>query len=138
MRNFEEISLILKAQSANPKPPISSMLGQRGINIMNFCKSFNKVSKIYKKNSLLPVKIKIFKDKSYEFKVKSPTTSFLIKELLNLKSSIKKNTINDEDIKKIYIIKKKDLSSYNFKSAKKIIIGSAKSMGIKYDCQRNI
>ncbi|MGX7589100.1 uL11 family ribosomal protein [Candidatus Vidania fulgoroideorum] len=142
MKNFEEVSLILKSQSATPKPPISSVLGQRGINIMNFCNEFNKVSKIYKKNSLLSVRIKILTDKSYKFIVKSPTTSYLLKEMLNLKKGSNNNKkiayISDKEIKDIYHIKKKDFNSYNYKSAKKIIIGSAKSMGIKYDNKKYI
>ncbi|AXN02411.1 50S ribosomal protein L11 [Candidatus Vidania fulgoroideae] len=142
MRNFEEISLIIKSQCANPKPPISSILGQRGINIMKFCKEFNERTIFFKKNCLLPTKIRIFKDKSFILKINSPTTVSLIKKILNLKKGScegkKIAVINDENIKEIYKIKKKDLNSYCFNSAKNIILGSAKSMGIKYENKKNI
>ncbi|WDI79210.1 50S ribosomal protein L11 [Candidatus Vidania fulgoroideae] len=142
MKNFEEISLIIKSQCAIPKPPISSILGQRGINIMKFCKDFNEKTKNFKKNCLLPTKIKIFKDKSFILKINSPTTVSLIKNILNLKKGSCKGdkiaVINNDNIREIYKIKKKDLNSYCYNSAKNIILGSAKSMGVKYENKKDI
>ncbi|MGX7588953.1 uL11 family ribosomal protein [Candidatus Vidania fulgoroideorum] len=130
----EILNLYVNAQEAHPKPPISSMLGQRGLNIMKFCKYFNNKTKIYEKGSEIAIDIYIYKDKNFKVIIKSPTTSYLLKKNIKIdkgsKDSKKIATLDEKTIKKIYLIKKKDFNSYNYFSGRKIIIGVAKSMGI--------
>ena len=136
----KEISGILKLQikggQANPAPPVGPALGQRGVNIMEFCKSFN-----VKTKSLIgqpvPVVITIYKDKKFDFIIKTPPASFLIKEAIKLKSGSKEpgrvvaGSISKAQLKKIAEIKMKDLNAFDIEQAIKIIAGSARSMGIE-------
>ncbi|MGX7576549.1 50S ribosomal protein L11 [Candidatus Vidania fulgoroideorum] len=124
---IEKISLNIKSQEALPKPPISSILGQRGINIMEFCKEFNSKTKKYEKGAIIPTRIFFNKkSKKISFKIKAPTVTYLIKKELK-----EKKEINIKTIENIYNLKKNDLNCYDFKSFLKSIIGSLKSMGIK-------
>lgn len=135
----KEISGILKLQikggQANPAPPVGPALGQRGVNIMEFCKSFNDKTKSLM-GQPVPVVITIYKDKKFDFIIKTPPASFLIKEAIKLKSGSKEpgrvvaGSITKAQLKKIAEIKMKDLNAFDIEQAIKIIAGSARSMGV--------
>jgi large subunit ribosomal protein L11 len=136
----KEISGYLKLQiqggKANPAPPVGPALGQRGINIMEFCKAFNDKTKDFM-GQPVPVIITIYKDKKFDFIIKTPPASYLIKEAMKLKSGSKEpgrlsaGVITKEQLKKIAEAKMKDLSAFDIDQAIKIIAGSARSMGIQ-------
>jgi len=136
----KEISGILKLQikggQANPAPPVGPALGQRGVNIMEFCKSFNDKTKSLM-GQPVPVVITIYKDKKFDFIIKTPPASFLIKEAIKLKSGSKEpgrvvaGSITKAQLKKIAEIKMKDLNAFAIDQAIKIIAGSARSMGVE-------
>jgi large subunit ribosomal protein L11 len=136
----KEVSGILKLQikggQANPAPPVGPALGQRGVNIMEFCKSFNDKTKSLM-GQPVPVVITIYKDKKFDFIIKTPPASFLIKEAIKLKSGSKEPgrnivaSITKAQLKKIAEIKMKDLNAFNIEQAIKIIAGSARSMGVE-------
>jgi large subunit ribosomal protein L11 len=130
------LKLQIKGGQANPAPPVGPALGQRGINIMEFCKAFNDKTKNFM-GQPVPVVITIYKDKKFDFIIKTPPASFLIKEALKLQSGSKEpgrvsaGTITKEQLKKIAEAKMKDLNAFNMEQAIKIIAGSARSMGIQ-------
>lgn len=121
--------------AATPAPPVGAILGQQGVNIMDFCKQFN-ARTADKKGQTIPVLLTVYKDRTFEFVVKTPPTSELIKKKINLsKGSSKPNVIvgqiSMKDIEDIAKIKMPDLSAIDVDQAVKIIIGCAKSMGIR-------
>ena len=130
------IKLQIKGGQANPAPPVGPALGQRGVNIMEFCKAFNDKTK-----SLLgkpvPVAITVYKDKKFDFKIKSPPASFFIKEAVKRKSGSKEPgrnivaSISKKQLEDIATQKMKDLNAHDLDEAVKIIAGSARSMGIE-------
>jgi large subunit ribosomal protein L11 len=130
------LKLQIKGGQANPAPPVGPALGQRGINIMEFCKAFNDKTKDLM-GQPVPVVITIYKDKKFDFIIKTPPASHLIKEALKLKSGSKEpgrvsaGTITKEQLKKIAEVKMKDLNAFDVDQAIKIIAGSARSMGIQ-------
>ena len=130
------LKLQIKGGQANPAPPVGPVLGQRGINIMEFCKAFNDKTKDFM-GQPVPVVITIYKDKKFDFIIKTPPASHLIKEALKLKSGSKEpgrvsaGTITKEQLKKIAEAKMKDLNAFDVDQAIKIIAGSARSMGIQ-------
>ena len=130
------LKLQIKGGQANPAPPVGPALGQRGINIMEFCKAFNDKTKDFM-GQPVPVVITIYKDKKFDFIIKTPPASHLIKEALKLKSGSKEpgrvsaGTITKDQLKKIAETKMKDLNAFDFDQAIKIIAGSARSMGIQ-------
>ena len=130
------LKLQIKGGQANPAPPVGPALGQRGINIMEFCKAFNDKTKDLM-GQPVPVVITIYKDKKFDFIIKTPPASHLIKEALKLKSGSKEpgrvsaGTITKEQLKKIAESKMKDLNAFDVEQAIKIIAGSARSMGIQ-------
>jgi len=130
------LKLQIKGGQANPAPPVGPALGQRGVNIMEFCKAFNDKTKSLM-GQPVPVVITIYKDKKFDFVIKTPPASFLIKEALKLKSGSKEpgrnivGSITKEQLKKIAEIKMKDLNAFNIDQAVKIIAGSARSMGVE-------
>ena len=136
----KEVSGILKLQikggQANPAPTVGPALGQRGVNIMEFCKSFNDKTKSLM-GQPVPVVITIYKDKKFDFIIKTPPASFLIKEAIKLKSGSKEPgrviaaSITKAQLKKIAEIKMKDLNAFDIEQAIKIIAGSARSMGVE-------
>jgi len=136
----KEISGILKLQikggQANPAPPVGPALGQRGVNIMEFCKSFNDKTKSLM-GQPVPVVITIYKDKKFDFIIKTPPASFLIKEAIKLKSGSKEpgrvvaGSITKAQLKKIAEIKMKDLNAFDIEQAIKIIAGSARSWELR-------
>ena len=130
------LKLQIKGGQANPAPPVGPALGQRGINIMEFCKAFNDKTKEFM-GQPVPVVITIYKDKKFDFIIKTPPASYLIKEAMKLKSGSKEpgrvsaGTITKEQLKKIAEAKIKDLNAFDIEQAIKIIAGSARSMGIQ-------
>ena len=130
------LKLQIKGGQANPAPPVGPALGQRGINIMEFCKAFNDKTKEFM-GQPVPVVIPIYKDKKFDFIIKTPPASHLIKEAMKLKSGSKEpgrlsaGIITKEQLKKIAEAKMKDLSAFDIEEAIKIIAGSARSMGIQ-------
>lgn len=129
------IKVLLKGGSANPAPPVGSALGPHGVNIMEFCKQFN-AKTANRKGETVPVVITVYKDKSFDFILKTPPTSELIKGKINLaKGSAKPNTnkvgkISWNAIEEIAKTKMPDLNASTIEEAKKIIAGTARSMGI--------
>jgi large subunit ribosomal protein L11 len=134
-----QLKLQVKAGSANPSPPIGPALGQRGINIMEFCKAFNAATQEMEKGSPIPVVITAYADKSFTFEMKSPPVSFFIKKAVNLKSGSKlpgkesAGTITTAQLREIAEKKMKDLNADNIDAAVSMIAGSARSMGIQVE-----
>ena len=130
------VKLQIKGGQANPAPPIGPALGQRGINIMEFCKAFNEKTKSFM-GKPVPVVITVYKDKKFDFVIKSPPASYFIKEAAKLKGGSKEpgrvivGSITIKQAEKIAQEKKKDLNAFDMKEAVKIICGSARSMGIE-------
>ena len=130
------VKLQIKGGQANPAPPIGPALGQRGINIMEFCKAFNEKTKSLM-GKPVPVVITVYKDKKFDFVIKSPPATYFIREAAKLKSGSKEpgrivvGSISTKQAEKIAQEKMKDLNAFDLKEATKIICGSAKSMGIE-------
>ena len=130
------VKLQIKGGQANPAPPVGPALGQRGINIMEFCKAFNEKTKSLM-GKPIPVVITVYKDKKFDFVIKSPPVSYFIKEAAKLKGGSKEpgrvivGTISKKQAEKIAQEKMNDLNAFDLKEATKIICGSAKSMGIE-------
>ena len=130
------IKLQIKGGQANPAPPVGPALGQRGVNIMEFCKAFNDKTKSMA-GKPVPVEITVYKDKKFDFKIKSPPASFYIKEAVKLKGGSKEPgrnivaSISKKQLEDIANQKMNDLNAHNLEEAVKIIAGSARSMGIE-------
>ena len=130
------IKLQIKGGQANPAPPVGPALGQRGVNIMEFCKAFNDKTKSMA-GKPVPVEITVYKDKKFDFKIKSPPASFYIKEAVKLKGGSKEPgrnvvaSISKKQLESIAKEKMNDLNAYDIEEAIKIIAGSARSMGIE-------
>lgn len=131
-----QVKLQIAGASATPAPPVGSTLGQHGANIMDFCKQFN-AQTANRKGETVPVLLTIYKDKSFTFVVKTPPASELIKKRINLakgSSNPKANKVGKiswKDIEDIAKIKLPDLNATGLEQAKKIIAGSARSMGVE-------
>ena len=131
------INLQVPAGSANPSPPIGPALGQRGVNIMEFCKAFNAQTGDMEKGTPLPTKITVYADRSFSFETKSPPATYLIKKALNLKSGSKEpgkasaGKIKMSQLSAIAEQKMKDLNANDIDAATKIIAGSARAMGLE-------
>ena len=130
------IKLQIKGGQANPAPPVGPALGQRGVNIMVFCKAFNDKTKPMA-GKPVPVEITVYKDKKFDFKIKSPPASFFIKEAVKLKGGSKEPgrnivaSISKKQLEDIANQKMNDLNAHDLEEAVKIIAGSARSMGIE-------
>ena len=130
------IKLAIEAGKATPAPPIGPALGQRGVNIMEFCKAFNEKTKAFM-GKPVPVVITVYKDKKFDFKIKSPPASFFIKEAVKLKGGSKEPgrnivaSISKKQLEDIASQKMQDLNAHDLEEAVKIIAGSARSMGIE-------
>jgi len=130
------VKLQIKGGQANPAPPVGPALGQRGINIMEFCKAFNEKTKSFM-GKPVPVVITVYKDKKFDFIIKTPPASFLIKEAAKLKVGSKEpgiiitGSITKKQAEQIATQKMKDLNALDLEQATKIICGSARSMGIE-------
>ncbi len=129
------IKLQIPAGQANPSPPVGPALGQKGVNIMEFCKQFNaKTSE--KAGLIIPVVITVFADKSFTFITKTPPAAVLLKKILNLpKGSPESNktkvaSVTQAQLQEIAETKMKDLNANDIEHAKSMIAGTARSMGI--------
>lgn len=132
------ISLQVPAGQANPSPPIGPALGQRGVNIMEFCKAFNaKTQKDMEPGTPIPVKITVFADKSFSFEMKTPPASFYLKKAAKLKSGSKEpgravaGSVTMAQVREIAEAKMADLNTSDVEQAARIIAGSARSMGLE-------
>jgi large subunit ribosomal protein L11 len=131
------LKLQVPAGAANPSPPIGPALGQRGLNIMAFCKDFNAKTSQMEKGSPIPVVITIYGDKSFTFEMRTPPVSYFIKKAANLESGSKApgrdkaGSITKAQVKEIAEKKMADLNSGTVEAAMRMIEGSARSMGIE-------
>ena len=131
------IKLQVPAGAANPSPPIGPALGQRGVNIMEFCKAFNAATSDLEKSMPIPTIITVYADKSFSFVTKSPPAAFLIKKALNLKAGSKEpgkisaGKIKMSQLAEIAQIKMADLNANDIDAATQIIAGSARAMGLE-------
>ena len=131
------LKLQVPAGSANPAPPIGPALGQRGLNIMQFCKDFNAQTQKMEKGMPIPVTITIYQDKSFTFEMRTPPVSFFLKKAAKIQSGSKTpgrdsaGTVKKAQIKEIAEQKMKDLNCDTVEAAMKMIEGSARSMGLQ-------
>ena len=131
------IKLQVPAGTANPSPPIGPALGQRGVNIMEFCKAFNAATQDLEKGAPIPTTITVYADRSFTFTTKTPPASFLLKKAAKIKSGSaepnknKVGKITKSQIKEIAETKMKDLNANDIDAAMKIIEGSAQAMGLE-------
>ena len=131
------IKLQIKGGQANPAPPVGPALGQRGVNIMEFCKAFNASTDSLEKNMPIPVVITVFSDKSFSFLTKTPPVSFFLKKAIgkdkgsNEPGRVIGGSIKIEQIKEIAENKMKDLNASSIDGAIEMIKGSARSMGLE-------
>ena len=132
-----KIKLEIVAGQASPAPPVGPALGQQGVNIMGFVREFNERTKKMDEGTVVPVLITVFKDKSFNFVVKTPPASYLLKKAAGIakgsgqpnKEKVGKVTMKQiEDIARIKLV---DLNAYDVEAAKKIIEGTAKNMGLE-------
>ena len=133
------IKLQIPAGGANPSPPVGPSLGQRGLNIMEFCKAFNEKTKNLEKGSPIPVIITAYKDKKFDFITKLPPVSFYLKKAANIKkgnSTPGKSLLGKVNLKQIEDIAKEkmqDLNAIDVKGAVEMVKGSARSMGMEVE-----
>lgn len=133
------IKLQIAAGMANPSPPIGPALGQKGVNIMEFCKLFNQKTIKLEKGTPIPVIITVYTDRSFTFITKTPPVSFLLKKFSNIKKGSSKpnveiaGNITNNQIEEIAHIKSIDMTGSDIKKMKNSIIGTAKSMGLKIE-----
>lgn len=130
------IKLQIPAGKANPSPPVGPALGQRGVNIMEFCKAFNDRTKDLEPGLVVPVVIRVKKNNKFDFIVKSPPAAVLLKKELGLKkgsstpNSNKVATIKREQLESIASVKQPDLTAADLDAAVRTLAGTARSMGI--------
>jgi large subunit ribosomal protein L11 len=128
--------LVLQAGAANPAPPVGPILGQQGVNIMEFCKAYNAATQD-KKGQTIPAEITVFEDRTFTFILKLPPVSAMIKKALNLKMGAKTTgkevvgTLTKDQVKKIAEEKMPDLNTTTIESAMQMVMGTARSMGVK-------
>jgi len=133
------IKLQIPAGGANPSPPVGPALGQRGLNIMEFCKAFNEKTKNLEKGSPIPVIITAYKDKKFDFITKLPPVSFYLKKAANIKKGNSTpgksllGKVNSKQIEDIAKEKMQDLNAIDVKGAVEMVKGSARSMGMEIE-----
>ena len=131
------VKLQVPAGSANPSPPIGPALGQRGLNIMEFCKAFNAKTQDQEKGMPIPVTITVFSDKSFTFEMKTAPASFFLKKAAKLQSGSKSpgitvaGSVTRAQVREIAQAKMKDLNANDLDAATRIIEGSARAMGLE-------
>ncbi len=131
------VKLQVPAGSATPSPPIGPALGQRGVNIMGFCKEFNARTGDMEKGTPLPTVITVYQDKSFTFVTKTPPATYFLKRAAKLKSGSKApgrdvaGRVTMKQCREIAELKMKDLNATDLDQAAKIIAGSARSMGLE-------
>ncbi|MBB3951283.1 50S ribosomal protein L11 [Aureimonas jatrophae] len=132
-----QLKLQVKAGSATPSPPIGPALGQRGINIMEFCKAFNAQTQEMEKGSPVPVVITYYVDKSFTFQMKTAPVSFFLKKAAGLTSGskepgkVKAGSVTEAQVREIAEKKMKDLNANDVDAAMAMVMGSARSMGLE-------
>src|SRR6476620_745017 len=132
-----QLKLQVAAGSATPSPPIGPALGQRGINIMEFCKAFNAQTQEMEKGSPVPVVTTYYKDKSFTFVMKTPQVSYFLKKAANVKSGSKEpgkaraGQVSRAKVREIAEAKMKDLNANDVEAAMRMVEGSARSMGLE-------
>ncbi|AEI14140.1 ribosomal protein L11 [Flexistipes sinusarabici DSM 4947] len=137
-KELGQIKLQIPAGKANPSPPVGPALGQRGVNIMEFCKAFNAATQ-NQGDMVIPVIITVYEDRSFTFITKTPPTSILIKKELNKEKGSgspkleKIGKLSADQVKKIAEIKLPDLNTNDINQAVKIVAGSARSMGVEVE-----
>jgi large subunit ribosomal protein L11 len=130
------LKLQVPAGKANPSPPIGPALGQRGLNIMEFCKSFNAATQDLEADMPIPTLITIYADKTFSYVTKTPPASFLLKKAANLNKGsatpgiIVSGNVTSKQVREIAELKMKDLNTTSLDQAEKIIAGSARSLGL--------
>jgi len=133
------IKLQVKAQEANPSPPVGPALGQHGVNIMEFCKAFNAQTQNIEKGLPIPVVITVYSDRSFTFVMKTPPASILLKKAVGLKSGSgrpnteKVGTVTRAQLEDIAKMKEPDLTAASLEAAVRTIAGSARSMGLNVE-----
>jgi large subunit ribosomal protein L11 len=131
------IKLQVPAGQANPSPPIGPALGQRGVNIPEFCKQFNAATQKLEPGSPIPTVITVYADRSFTFEMRTPPASFLLKKAAKIGKGSKEpgrvspGTVTQEQLREIAEVKMKDLNANSIEQAMKIIAGSARSMGLQ-------
>ncbi len=129
------VKLQIEAGKANPAPPVGPALGQRGLNIMQFCKDFNDRTKD-KAGMIIPVIITVFEDRSFEFITKTPRVSDLIRKALKVQAGSgepnkkKVGTLTMSQVEEIAKVKLPDINAFDIEAAKKMVMGTARSMGV--------
>jgi len=132
------IKLQIQAGKANPAPPVGPALGQYGVNIMDFCRSFNEKTKA-QGDILIPVRITVYKDRSFTFELKTPLTASLLKTAAGIEKGSgepnkrKVGKLKREDLVRVARTKLPDLNAYDVDSAVKIIEGTARNMGLEIE-----
>lgn len=132
-----KMKLQIPAGQANPSPPVGPALGQRGINIMEFCKAFNAKTQEMEQGAPCPTEITYYQDKSFTMDIKTPPASYFLKKAAKLKSGANLpgretvGTVTAAQVKEIAEAKMKDLNANDVEAAMQIILGSARSMGIE-------
>jgi large subunit ribosomal protein L11 len=131
------INLQVPAGQANPSPPIGPALGQRGLNIMEFCKQFNAKSKDAEPGAPIPVKITVFSDRSFTFEMRTPPASYLLKKISKVAGGSKEpgrtsaGTVTMAQVREVAKQKMKDMNTDNLEQAARTVAGTARSMGIQ-------
>ena len=131
------IKLQVPAGAANPSPPIGPALGQRGVNIMEFCKAFNAATTELEKGMPIPTVITVFADRSFSFETKTPPATFLLKKAAKINSGAKEpgkqvaGRVTRQQLRDIAEVKMKDLNANDVEAAARIIEGSARAMGLE-------
>jgi large subunit ribosomal protein L11 len=138
----KQIKTVIKLQcpagKANPAPPVGPALGQHGVNIMEFCQSFNEQTK-EKGNTIIPVEVTVYEDRTFSFILKSPPAAVLIKEALKLETASanskkdKVGKLTKDQLRGIAEIKMADLNANTIEAAMRIIAGTARSMGVEVE-----
>ena len=130
------IKLQIPAGQANPAPPVGPALGAKGVNIMQFCQAFNAATQD-KMGTVVPVEITVYDDKTFDFVCKTPPAAFLIKKALGIESAAGNSltevvgTLTQEQLTEIAETKLPDLNANDIEAAKKVVAGTARSMGVK-------
>ncbi len=137
---IKKIKLQIPAGKATPAPPVGTVLGPAGINLQDFCTKYNDATRD-KMGDVLPVEISVYDDRSFDFVIKTPPASFLLKKYAKInKGSVKGSkevvgTITEAQLREIAEIKLPDLNAYSVEEAMKIVAGTAKNMGIAVEGQ---
>ncbi|MGH7791343.1 MAG: 50S ribosomal protein L11 [Thermodesulfobacteriota bacterium] len=130
-----EVKLLIPAGKATPSPPVGPALGQRGVNIMEFCKAFN--AQTSKVEGLLPAIVTVYSDRSFSFVIKTPPVSYLLKKAAGIEKGsgevprVKAGKITRSQLEEIARAKLADLNTDNLEAAQRIVEGTARSMGIE-------